>query len=257
MAENSRNVSVLWKELTAEDLRLRAAGDAIVVLPIASMEQHGPHLPTGVDTILCEAVCKAGAERAEGVNVVVAPTLWCGMAEHHMAFGGTFTFDIPLYRAVLLAFLKSLERHGFKRVLIVNGHGGNMAAMAAFMPDFARETSLRIVGTTYFELGQPGMRPFMEDQESVMHACEVETSMMMALAPETVKLDRLPEAFGMKVSDPREVFRPVLSRYRSFRDMSETGVLGDARRASAEKGHKFFEACADALASALRDPGIW
>lgn len=257
MAQMSRKSSVLWKELTAEDLRLRAAGDAIVILPIASMEQHGPHLPTGVDTILCEAVCKAGAERVEGVNVVVAPTLWCGMAEHHMAFGGTFTFDIPLYRAVLLAFLKSLERHEFRRVLIVNGHGGNMAAMAAFLPDFARETALKINATTYFELAQPGMRPFMEDQESVMHACEVETSMMMAIAPETVKLDRLSEAFGMKVTDPRAVFRPVVARYRSFRDMSETGVLGDARRASAEKGRKFLEACTVALADALRDPEMW
>ena len=104
----------MWKELTAEDLRAKAAADAIVVLPVASMEQHGPHLPVGVDTILCEGVCKAGAEAvAADLPVVVAPTLWCGMAEHHMAFGGTFTFDIPTYRAVLLAFLKSIERHGF------------------------------------------------------------------------------------------------------------------------------------------------
>src|SRR6516165_9773934 len=88
--------SVMWKFLTAADLRAKAAADAIVVLPVASMEQHGPHLPVGVDTILSEAVCQAAAERIAGdTAVVVAPTLWCGMAEHHMAFGGTFTFDIP------------------------------------------------------------------------------------------------------------------------------------------------------------------
>ena len=96
------STSVMWKELTAEELRVKAAANAIVVLPVASMEQHGPHLPVGVDTILCEGVCKLGAEKAaRDVQVVVAPTLWCGMAEHHMAFGGTFTFDIPTYRAVL------------------------------------------------------------------------------------------------------------------------------------------------------------
>ena len=89
--------SVLWRELTAEDLRAKAAANAIVVLPVASMEQHGPHLPVGVDTILCEGVCKLGAEiAAQDVPVVVAPTLWCGMAEHHMAFGGTFTFEFQL-----------------------------------------------------------------------------------------------------------------------------------------------------------------
>ena len=84
--------------------------------------------------------------------VVVAPTVWCGMAEHHMAFGGTFTFDIPTYRAVLLAFLRSIERHGFKRVLIVNGHGGNIAALNSFLPDFMRETGLKIYMATYFDL---------------------------------------------------------------------------------------------------------
>ena len=101
------------------------------------MEQHGPHLPVGVDTFLSEGVCKAAAEAiAADMPIVVAPTLWCGMAEHHMAYGGTFTLDIPTYRAVLLCLLKSLERHGFKRVLIVNGHGGNIAALGAFLPDF-------------------------------------------------------------------------------------------------------------------------
>src|SRR5262245_46716085 len=161
--------SVMWKELTAEDLRAKAASDAIVILPVASMEQHGPHLPVGVDTILCEGVCKAGAEKvAAETAVVVAPTLWCGMAEHHMAFGGTFTFDIPTYRAVLLAFLKSLERHGFNRVFIVNGHGGNIAALNAFLPDFARETSLKVRAATYFDLASAAdVAQVLEDQKRV------------------------------------------------------------------------------------------
>jgi creatinine amidohydrolase len=247
--------SVMWKELTAEELRAKAAADAVVILPIASMEQHGPHLPVGVDTILCEGVCKAAAERADDIEVVVAPTLWCGMAEHHMAFGGTFTFDIPTYRAVLLALLKSIERHGFSRVIIVNGHGGNIAALAAFLPDFARETSLRILGTTYFTLAQEAMAPFMQDQVSVLHACEVETSMMLVLAPETVRTERLPEAFGMLGADLAALTRPNVGRYRPFREMTETGVIGDARRASKEKGEAFLNACADALAGLARDHG--
>src|SRR4029077_8477255 len=183
--------SVMWKELTAEDLRAKAAADAIVILPVASMEQHGPHLPVGVDTILCEGVCRAGAEQAAGdVPVVVAPTLWCGMAEHHMAFGGTFTFDIPTYRAVLLAFLRSIERHGFTRVLIINGHGGNTAALNAFLPDFARETGLRGFTAGCFDLPRTAMQPLLEDQKGVQHACEVETSLMMVVAPDLVRHER-------------------------------------------------------------------
>ena len=244
--------SVLWQDLTAEELRDKAAKDAIVVLPVASIEQHGPHLPVGVDTVLCSGVCKAAAERASDVELVVAPTLWCGMAEHHMAFGGTFTFDIPTYRAVLLAFLKSIERHGFHRVLIVNGHGGNIAALTAFLPDFARETLLHVEATTYFMLAEAALGPLLEDQQGVQHACEVETSMMMVLAPGSVREPRLSEAFGALDRAPGP---QVVSRHRSFRDMTETGVVGDARRASGEKGRACLDACAEALAGLLREMG--
>lgn len=249
--------SVLWKELTAEDLSGKASADAIVVLPIASTEQHGPHLPTGVDTYQVEAVCKAGAEAARDVDVVVAPAMWCGLAEHHMAFGGTFTFDLPTYRAVLLALLKSIQRHGFSRVLIVNGHGGNIAAMAAFLPDFTRETGLKIAATTFFDLAEAAMAPLLDDQKGCMHACEVETSLMLAIAPETVKKERLPEAFGMLDATTEGVLRPKIGRYRSFRDMTPSGVIGDARRASREKGEKLLAVSADALASALRKRELW
>ena len=249
--------SVMWKELTAEDLRGKAAADAIVVLPVASMEQHGPHLPVGVDTILCEGVCKAGAEKAAAdVAVVVAPTLWCGMAEHHMAFGGTFTFDIPTYQAVLLAFLRSIARHGFAKVFIVNGHGGNIAALNAFLPDLTRETGLTLYATTYFELSKADLAQFLEDQKSVHHACEVETSMMMVVAPDTVKHDRLPEAFGMLNGDPRKAY--PASRYLPFKDnITATGVIGDARRASKQKGEKLLKVCQEGLAATLKNKDMW
>ena len=249
--------SVMWKELSAEDLRAKAAANAIVVLPVASMEQHGPHLPVGVDTFLCEGVCKAGAEIATGVPVVVAPTLWCGMAEHHMAYGGTFTFDIPTYRAVLLCFLKSIERHGFKRVFIVNGHGGNIAALNAFLPEFARETALRVLAATYFELSASRIAPFLEDQKTVHHACEVETSLMMVIAPETVKQERLAEAHGMLGLDVNKVLRGPPNRFHSFKQITPGGVIGDARRASKAKGEKVLAACAEGLAAVLQDPKAW
>ena len=247
--------SVMWKELTAADLRDLATRGATVILPVASMEQHGPHLPVGVDTILCEAVCKLAAEAVHGeMPVVVAPTLWCGMAEHHMDYGGTFTFDIPTYRAVLLSFLRSIGRHGFKRVFIVNGHGGNISALAAFLPDFAVETGLTIRATTYFELAQPAMPAILEDQERVRHACEGETSLMLALAPDLVRQDKLAQAHGPKNSTPKPL---GVHQYRSFRSFSDSGVVGDARRASKEKGNRLAMACRDALAAVLRDDAAW
>jgi len=247
--------SVMWKELTAADLRDGAQAGAVVLLPVASMEQHGPHLPVGVDTILCEGVCRAAAEAAAAeMRVVVAPTLWCGMAEHHMAFGGTFTFDIPTYKAVLSCLLGSLDRHGFSKVLIVNGHGGNIAALAAFLPDLARERGLAVRVVTLYEPARKEIGPILEDQDGVHHACEVETSMMMVLAPDTVRRDKLAEAHG-----PAHATAPPagVGRYRSFRDFSPSGVIGDARRASAQKGERLVAACRDGIVALLRDPATW
>jgi creatinine amidohydrolase len=250
--------SVMWKELSWEDLNALSAKDAIVVLPVASMEQHGPHLPVGVDTILCEGVCQAAAElAAKKTPVVVAPTLWCGMAEHHVAFGGTFTFDIPTYRAVLLAFLKSIERAGFRKVAIVNGHGGNMSALNAFLPDFHRETKLKLYFTTYFILADHLLAPFLDKQNGVLHACEVETSMMMVMAAETVKRDRLPDAKGPHFESPREVLAPIWQQFRSLKDYTATGVIGDATSSSEDKGHKCIAACVETLAAKLTDASLW
>jgi creatinine amidohydrolase len=250
--------SVMWKELGYEDINALAKRDAIVVLPVASTEQHGPHLPVGVDTILCEGVCAAAAAIADRTRpVIVAPTLWCGMAEHHMAFGGTFTFDIPTYRAVLLAFLRSIERAGFRKVAIINGHGGNMSALNAFLPDFARETGLKIYATTYFMLAAETIRPMLDRQKGVIHACEVETSMMMALAPGTVKTERLAEAVGPQFDDPRQVLQPDWQSFRPLGTFTTNGVLGDARTATAEKGVRLIAACAEALAAKLTDATLW
>jgi creatinine amidohydrolase len=250
--------SVMWKELTWEDLNALAARDAIVVLPVASMEQHGPHLPVGVDTILCEGVCKAAAEIARNSTpVVVAPTLWCGMAEHHVAFGGTFTFDIPTYRAVLLAFLKSIERAGFRKVAIVNGHGGNMSALNAFLPDFHRETNLKLYATTYFMLADHLLGRFLDKQNGVLHACEVETSMMMVMAAAMVKQERLKDAKGPHFENPREVLAPAWQPFRSLKDYTANGVIGDATTASAAKGDQCIRACAEALAAKLADAEVW
>ena len=247
--------SVMWKELTAVDLRAKAEADAVVLLPVGSMEQHGPHLPVGVDTFLSEGVCRATAEAIAGeMPIVVAPTLWCGMAEHHMAFGGTFTFDIPTYRAVLLCLMNSLARHGFKRVLIVNGHGGNIHALAAFVPDLTRETGLAVRVITPYDPARPAMAEILEDQGGVHHACEAETSMMMVIAPDTVRRDKLAEAHGPAhwTLSPASV-----ARFRSFRDATSSGVIGDARRASAGKGEKLIAACRDTLLAVLRDPPLW
>lgn len=243
-------MSVLWSELSAEALRRRAEMKALVILPVASIEQHGPHLPTGVDTFLCSEICHRAARlvHASGRGVVVAPTVWMGLAEHHVAFGGTFTLSLSTYHALLGDLLRSIKRAGFHHILIVNGHGGNIAALQALTTDLTQETGAPIAVTTYFALATEDFAALLEDQKAVHHACEAETSMMMALSPQFVATGRLKEAFGPMPADGSSPLNRPINRWRSFKELSPSGVIGDARRASAQKGEKLINAAVEALA---------
>jgi creatinine amidohydrolase len=140
-------------------------------------------------------------------------------------------------------------------VLIVNGHGGNIAALWAFLPDLARELpGLALRVTTPYQPAQQAIAKVLEDQDGLHHACEAETSLMMVFAPDTVRRDKLAEAHG----PPHWTPPPAgVARFLSFRDATASGVVGDARRASAEKGEKLVAAIRDCLAAILRDPRTW
>jgi creatinine amidohydrolase len=180
---------VEWRNLTAEELRARATQGALAILPVASTEQHGPHLATGVDDVLCAEVCRRAGRMLvqRGVPVVVAPTLWVGLAEHHVAFGGSFTLSLATYHALLRDLCRSILRAGFQKIVIVNGHGGNMSALNALTVDLTRELDAPIATTTYFLLADEAFAAILEDQSAVLHACEAETSMMMAVRPDLVR----------------------------------------------------------------------
>jgi creatinine amidohydrolase len=244
---------VLWNRLTAEELRRKAAEDAIVLLPVASTEQHGPHLATGVDTFLGGEGCRRTAVIvARSRPIVVAPTVWMGLAEHHMAFGGTFTLSLSTYHALLRDLCGAILRVGFKKILIVNAHGGNIAALNALTTDLAQELKAPIATTTLYSLPHEtgAYAKILEDQKSVRHACEAETSMMLAAFGDCVRRERIAEAFGPEGSRGLGI-APPLNVWRSFKDITPSGVMGDARRASAEKGEKLLNVAAELLAERL------
>jgi creatinine amidohydrolase len=247
-----------WMRLTAEELRARAAEDAMVIIPVASLEQHGPHLATGVDIILGTGVAHATAQRlsAAGTPVVVTPCVWTGLAEHHMAFGGTVTLDYESFAGVLRGIVKSAARHGFKRVMLLNGHGGNAEAVAVAATEFSVEFGIKVAGGTYWHVVPEVIGPLLERQSGLMHACEAETSMIMHLRPESVRTERLAEAHG-PMSTRVEGQPPGLAMRRSFKALSPSGVVGDARVATAEKGEKLLAAISTKMAEVLLNPKLW
>jgi creatinine amidohydrolase len=246
-----------WNRLSAAALRSLAANDAIVLLPVASTEQHGPHLATGVDDLLCSEVCRRTAAKvAPRQPVVVAPTVWFGLADHHVAFGGTFSISLATYHAVLRDLCRSILQAGFRRIVLVNGHGGNIQALATITGELTRELAAPIATATYFMEGTSDAAAILEDQKGVMHACEAETSMMMAARPDLVDQTRLNEAHG-PAFDIAGSLQPSLKRFRSFAELTTSGVAGDARRASAKKGEALLETYAAALARRLLAGEPW
>lgn len=252
-SSDASTTEVVWNRLTAAELKALAAKDAIVLLPVASTEQHGPHLATGVDTFLGAEGCRRVAEKVSRRRpCVVAPPVWMGLAEHHVAFGGTFTLSLSVWHAVLRELCQSIVRAGFKKIVLINSHGGNIAALNALTVDLSKEVGVPIATTTLYAIPNESgaYAKILEDQKGVMHACEAETAMMMVVAPDCVRHDRIKEAVG-PVMKREDALARAIHTWRSFADLTPTGVIGDARKATAEKGEKLLDLAAEMLAERL------
>lgn len=248
---------VLWANLRAPELSELARRNAIVMVPVGSMEQHGPHLPVQVDSLLATEICVRAARLVQDREpVVVAPTVWCGLAEHHMDFGGTMTLDFDTFRGVLRCICQSLVRQGFRRIMLLNGHGGNVSALNVIAGDIGRELEAPVFAATYCYVAGTAQRykDILEQQENVRHACEAESSMVLALLPELVDRESMAHTQGTMTNmvGPSGAYR-----FRSFAELTETGVNGVPALATAEKGELLLDAAAEELAETLLGDELW
>ena len=251
-------VDVEWRRLRADELRERAREDAIVILPIGAVEQHGPHLPVEVDSLLGETVALRTARRVAAVEpVVVLPCLWTGISEHHMSFGGTITLDFPTFCAVVTGICQSVVRHGFKRIVLLNGHGGNENGLRVVADELSPKLGVAIAQMTYWYAAAKPIAAILERQASLLHACEAETSMTMALRPELVAADRIALAEVNLTPDAKDVVGPGVYRWQSLASRSSAGVIGFPSAASPEKGERLIEAIAEDIAGKLTNKDFW
>jgi creatinine amidohydrolase len=252
--------SVEWGRLRAAELRRAAEDDAIVVVPIGATEQHGPHLPVMVDhRLVHEVAVRAARLVARAEPIVVAPAIPFGMSEHHVSLGGTITLDFATMQALLNAVCESAIRQGFRRICILNGHGGNIAAIETIATELTIRHRLPIAAATYWQLAPEEIASLLERQSAVLHACEAETSMILALERAEVDEDVLPQCRGEYIPGASAIagVNPGMYRWRQLGTRSLNGVIGDASTASAEKGERLLEAIAAKVAEALRAPALW
>ena len=248
-------MDVRWEKLTGPELKALAERGALPILPIGSLEQHGPHLPVWTDSFLAHELAIAAARLATDIPAVVLPPLWTGLSEHHLPFGGTISLDHATLHAVLRCVVRSLRAQGFSRLLILNGHGGNIEPLAVSVRELAHEFGIPVVTTTWPNVAPVEVAQALTTQAGIMHACEGETSLWLALAPEEVRMERIEEAAGGNAGvQPPAGF----SRFHSFAERApRTGVKGDPRAATAEKGKTIIAAVAGNLACAMRNPILW
>ena len=151
-----------WEEMTAPDIGALDREHTIVLLPLGSVEQHGHHMPVGTDSILAHSVCLSASARRDGI--VVLPPPWYGFSAHHMAFAGTVTLPAPTLIALGEAIVESVIEHGFRRVAIINGHGGNSGVMSVLASTLGHRFhgKARVVALTYFQVAQHGIAELRE-----------------------------------------------------------------------------------------------
>lgn len=243
-----------WARLKAHELRALAAENAVVILPVAATEQHGPHLPVMTDTCIGHELALRAARKCNR-PAVVTPVVWSGLSEHHMPFGGTLILSHATFRAVVADLITALTRHGFRDILISNSHGGNAIAIQQIADELALQVPATIVAATYPRECGKEIAEVLENQPGLQHAGEAETSMMMALEPDLVD--------GSNLAELKTERSAVLAagrgsyRWRPFAHGTANGVSGDPTRANANKGERLLEVCSDALAALISDPEIW
>ncbi len=252
---------MIYGELTSPDLG-RIARDRIALLPIAATEQHGPHLPVITDTALVSEVARRVHSELEQ-DVVLLPTLWVGSSHHHLGFPGTMSLRSETYINVLQDLAESLLATGFRKIVFLNGHGGNIVPLAEAIYRLTlspRDTAPWIVGATYWLLEQSNETSSFMDSQKLTHACEYETSMMLALRVNGVKMNF---AKGGQ-SEPWSKFYNLAGTGPStvmvgetFSDFTTNGAMGHPEKATVEKGERLISHYARTLTAFLTEFLQW
>ena len=232
-----------FAEMTSAGLANVGRESTLVVLPISAVEQHGPHMPTGTDMILCTAVAEA-LESTLPNEVLLLPTVWSGASAHHLRFGATVDTPLGTYEDVLEGMARSLLNDHYCRILLLNGHGGNIDPMRMVLrklqPDYPEAL---LAAACYWDvLDLPGSGILEGEHKFVGHACEFETSMMLHLRPELVDKGKLADA-GELVPDNMD--GAFLSR--DLYQRTAEGFTGRPDLATAEKGERLFGEVAEKL----------
>jgi len=257
--------SRFWAELSTADFDRLDRARAIAVLPVAATEQHGPHLPLSVDTDLVEGVIAAALpELAADLHVLFLPTQAVGLSPEHAHFPGTLTLRAETVIRLWTEIGESVAAAGVNKLVLFNAHGGQVSVMDIVARDLRARLGMLVYSVSWFNLplrdaqgGDVNARFSAEEHRFGIHAGEIETSMMLALRPELVRMQQAQD-FHSKARERAARF-PILGNGRSaklgwqMQDYHPAGAVGNAAAATAENGRALVEAAGRALARLLAE----
>jgi len=253
---------IFYADLTWPEVKQAVVARKVILLPVGSTEQHGPHLPIKVDWLCCSEVVRMAAERVRG-NALVMPTIYYGFQEHTLDFPGTISIRDENFINYVYDVCRSVAHHGFQKIIIVNGHGSNIPFLDAVVRrvnNYHPSTLCALVSwwDLVFQVGErkEEMKKLRESEfpGGMGHACELETSALLFLEPGLVQMEKAVKEMAPKTSEfiwsdiMVGAWRSPAQTVNLTSRGTKTGIMGDPTVATAEKGKTWLEAATENLA---------
>lgn len=247
-----------WEHLTTTELADGACRGVVAILPVAAVEQHGPHLPLGTDAILTDGVLDAALDRLPaGVEALRLPTQRVGLSPEHASFPGTLTLDAETVIAQWTAIGQSVVRAGVRRLVLLNGHGGQTAPVDVVAMRLRAEHGMTVARVTYFDLIADDPAIDERERRYGWHGGLVETALMLAIRPDLVRDDRRDDfrSTAETVADHHRVLRVEGAAGLGWmaEDLNPSGATGNAAAATAAIGARLLDDVAGRLAQLIAE----
>jgi creatinine amidohydrolase len=254
---NGKNKKILWQEMWRSEFEDVVDKNPILIVPTGSIEQHGPHCPSDVDISAPFHIAMKTAESIEDFPVIVLPPVWFGLAHYNMGFAGTISVSADTYRNLLKDICRSVYSNGFRKIILLNGHGGNHALNKVITQEISIE-NIFLLAISWWELVRDEMIALSSaDGGDVGHGGEWETSVQLHLRSQLILKDKLVADTDLSNPFSAEVkkFLPGWGAFAERRrdTKNHTGVMGNPLSASAEKGKKIFESATQNLEKIVRE----
>jgi creatinine amidohydrolase len=256
-------MSVLLADRTWPEVQDVIEQGAVFVVPIGATEQHGRHLPLETDWRLCSVAAERACQRAteEDVPALVTPPIWTGFSPHHMGFPGSITLELPTFIDLVSQVARSLWQHGARKILLLNGHGGNANLLGSAVQQLRFQHGVRAATANYWNFVLSTIAEWRHSGPGgIDHACEMETALMLAVRPELIHEEHIRDGSWFPQSDflsgDLAIGAPVAVSW-AFSELTEDGVLGDPTLSTRERGEELLTAVAERLTAFIREFHGW